>query len=62
MGSVTETLKETVDYLNAKGEKLGVITVHLYRPFSVKYLRAVLPATVKAHLRARPYEGARSQR
>ncbi|MEG2770836.1 MAG: pyruvate:ferredoxin (flavodoxin) oxidoreductase [Alistipes sp.] len=47
MGSVTETLKETVDYLNAKGGKFGVITVHLYRPFSVKYLTAVVPATVK---------------
>lgn len=47
MGSVTETVKETVDYLNAKGAKTGVITVHLYRPFSVKYLIEVLPATVK---------------
>lgn len=47
MGSVTETIKETVDYLNAKGEKTGVITVHLYRPFSVKYLAEVLPASVK---------------
>ena len=41
MGSVTETIKETVDYLMAKGEKVGVVTVHLYRPFSVKYLMAV---------------------
>ena len=47
MGSVTETLKETVDYLTAKGEKVGVVTVHLYRPFSVKYLMAVLPESVK---------------
>ena len=47
LGSVTETLKETVDYLNAKGEKTGVVTVHLFRPFSVKYLTAVLPQTVK---------------
>ena len=47
LGSVTETLKETVDYLNAKGEKTGVVTVHLFRPFSVKYLTAVLPETVK---------------
>ena len=44
---MTETLKETVDYLNAKGEKTGVVTVHLFRPFSVKYLTAVLPQTVK---------------
>ena len=47
MGSVTETIKETVDYLRAKGEKVGVITVHLYRPFSVKYLLDVVPASVK---------------
>ena len=47
MGSVTETIKETVDYLRAKGEKVGVITVHLYRPFAVKYLMEVLPASVK---------------
>ncbi|GHS86613.1 pyruvate-flavodoxin oxidoreductase [Bacteroidia bacterium] len=47
MGSVTETIKETIDYLNAKGNKLGLVTVHLYRPFSVKYLGAVLPSTVK---------------
>ena len=47
MGSVTETLKETVDYLNAQGEKVGVVTVHLYRPFSVKYLGEVIPESVK---------------
>ncbi len=47
MGSVTETLKETVDYLNAKGEKVGVVTVHLYRPFSPKYMLDVIPASVK---------------
>ncbi len=47
MGSVTDTLKETVDYLNARGEKVGVITVHLYRPFSAKYLLDVVPATTK---------------
>lgn len=47
MGSVIEAAKETVDYLRAKGEKVGVITVHLYRPFSVKYLLDVLPDTVK---------------
>ncbi len=46
MGSVTETLKETVDHLTARGEKVGVITVHLYRPFAVKYLLEVLPSTV----------------
>ncbi len=47
MGSITETLKETIDYLNAKGEKLGLLTVHLYRPFSVKYMMNVMPASVK---------------
>ena len=47
MGSVTETIKETIDVLNKKGEKVGLIKVHLYRPFSVKYLEKVLPASVK---------------
>ena len=47
MGSVTETIKETIDYLATKGRKLGLITVHLYRPFSEKYFFKVLPKTVK---------------
>ncbi len=47
MGSVTETIKETIDTLVARGEKVGLVKVHLYRPFSVKYLKAVLPASVK---------------
>ncbi len=47
MGSVTETIKETIDTLMAQGEKVGVIKVHLYRPFSTKYLTAVIPSTVK---------------
>ncbi len=47
MGSVSDTIKETVDHLNANGEKVGVITVHLYRPFSAKYFLRVLPATAK---------------
>ena len=47
MGSVTETIRETIDYLNAQGKKLGLISVHLYRPFSMKYLFNVLPSTVK---------------
>ena len=47
MGSVTETLKETADYLRKQGKKVGVITVHLYRPFSAKYLFNVLPKSVK---------------
>ena len=47
MGSITETIKSVVDMLNAKGEKTGVVTVHLYRPFSTKYLFNVLPKTTK---------------
>ncbi len=47
MGSVTETIKETIDELRKRGEKVGLIKVHLYRPFSVKYLTAVLPQSVK---------------
>lgn len=46
MGSGAETLRETVDYLNANGRKVGVISVHLFRPFSAKYLLKVLPETV----------------
>ena len=48
MGSVCETMMEVVDYLNARGEKVGMVQVHLYRPFSAKHLAAALPATVKA--------------
>ena len=47
MGSITETTKETIDYLAAKGEKVGLITVHLYRPFSAKYFFDVFPKSVK---------------
>ncbi len=47
MGSVTETIKETIDYLLARGKKVGLVTVHLYRPFSEKYFFNVLPSTVK---------------
>jgi len=47
MGSVTQTIKEAVEYLNARGEKVGVIIVHLYRPFSSKHLMQALPKTVK---------------
>ena len=47
MGSVTETIREVVDYLVAKGEKVGVIVVRLYRPFSAKYFMRVLPKSVK---------------
>ncbi|MCL4481490.1 MAG: pyruvate:ferredoxin (flavodoxin) oxidoreductase, partial [Bacteroidetes bacterium] len=47
MGSVTETIRETIDYLNAQGKKYGLVSVHLYRPFVVKYFFKVVPSTVK---------------
>ncbi|GAA0122889.1 MAG: pyruvate:ferredoxin (flavodoxin) oxidoreductase [Clostridium argentinense] len=47
MGSVCDTIGETVDYLTKKGEKVGVLKVHLYRPFSPDYFFKVLPKSVK---------------
>ncbi len=47
MGSACETAEEVVDYLMAHGEKVGLVKVHLYRPFVAKYLLDVLPETVK---------------
>ena len=47
MGSVTETIHEVIDKLNAQGEKVGMVKVHLYRPFSAEYLTKVLPDTVE---------------
>ena len=47
MGSVCETMREVVDYLTARGEKVGMVQVHLYRPFSVKHLMEALPESVK---------------
>ncbi len=47
MGSACDTIEETVDYLNAQGEKVGLVKVHLYRPFSAKHLIAAIPSTVK---------------
>jgi len=47
MGSVTETIKETIDYLAAKGEKVGLVAVHLYRPFSAKHFLSAVPKTAK---------------
>lgn len=47
MGSITEAIEETVDYLNRNGEKYGVIKVHLYRPFSAKHFMEALPETVE---------------
>lgn len=47
MGSVTQTLEQTIDYLRSKGEKVGVLKVYLYRPFSLKYFFAVMPKSVQ---------------
>ena len=47
MGSVCECTKEVVDDLNTKGNKVGIVTVHLYRPFSNEYLISIIPPTVK---------------
>ena len=47
MGSATEAAREAIDYLNAQGQKVGMISVHLYRPFSVKHLLAAVPKSVK---------------
>ncbi len=47
MGSVTEAIRETIDYLSEKGEKVGLVAVHLYRPFSVKHLLGAIPKSVK---------------
>lgn len=47
IGSVTQTAKEVIDFLMAKGEKVGLVSVHLYRPFSAKHFLAALPKSVK---------------
>lgn len=47
MGSAAETAKETVDYLLAQGEKVGLVNVHLYRPFSAEHFLKAVPATAK---------------
>ncbi len=48
MGSSTDVIEETVDYLNARGEKVGLVKVRLFRPFSAERLLKVIPATVKS--------------
>jgi pyruvate-ferredoxin/flavodoxin oxidoreductase len=48
MGSSTDVVEETIDYLKAKGEKVGVVKVRLYRPFSIEKLMKVIPTTVKS--------------
>ena len=47
MGSATEAAREAIDYMSAKGEKVGMVSVHLFRPFSVKHLIAAVPKTCK---------------
>ncbi len=47
MGSASDAAREAIDHLNANGEKVGMISVHLYRPFSIKHLLAAVPKTVK---------------
>ena len=47
MGSVTETIKETIDHLASQGKKVGMIAIHLFRPFSAKHFLQALPKTVK---------------
>ena len=47
MGSGCETIEETINYLNARGKKLGLIKVRLYRPFSIEALKDAIPASVK---------------
>ena len=54
MGSGAETAEETVNYLVSKGEKVGAIKVHLYRPFSAKHFLAALPGNDKEDRRPRP--------
>lgn len=47
MGSVTETIREVVDHLRTQGKKVGLLSIHLYRPFSVSHFLKALPETVK---------------
>jgi pyruvate-ferredoxin/flavodoxin oxidoreductase len=47
MGSVTETIRETIDYLASQGKKVGLVAVHLFRPFSADYFFRVFPKSVK---------------
>ena len=47
MGSVCETIEETIDYLNAQGKKYGLLKVHLYRPFSMKHFMNAMPKSAK---------------
>ncbi len=59
MGSGAETARETIEYLNARGARLGLVQVHLFRPFSVDDLLDAIPLTAQIDCRARSHEGAR---
>ena len=62
MGSVCGTLEEVVDVLLAQGRKVGVLEVHLYRPFSSRHLLAELPDTLQRLAVLGPHQGARRLR
>ena len=59
MCSASETVKETVDYLNAQGRKVGMVQIHLYRPFSVKHFVSRHPRHLQEDRRAGPLQGDR---
>ena len=59
MGSICDVAEEVIDYLNAQGEKVGLVKVRLYRPFVTDKFSEALPATVQEDRRARPHQGAR---
>ena len=59
MGSICDVAEEVIDYLNAHGEKVGLVKVRLYRPFVREKLLAAMPATAQEDRRAGPHEGAR---
>ena len=62
MGSAAGAAGETVDALVSRGERVGMVTVRLYRPFPVEALAGALPGDRPAHRRARPHQGARRRR
>ena len=62
MGSGAEVAHETVEWLLARGEKVGVLKVRLYRPFAAEVFLKALPRTVKALAAMRPHQGARRPR
>ena len=59
MCSASEAVKETVDFLNKQGRKVGMVQILLYRPFSVEHFAAAIPATCREDRRAGPVQGDR---